>query len=79
MKKFEGELAGWKAEKLSFSGMVVLIKSMLGSFPFYYLFLFNMPVSVKRKLDSIQRRFMWSGTEEKKKDPLGGMEYSLQA
>lgn len=67
IKRSEEKLAGWKVNRLILSGRVVLIKSVLASLPNYYLFVFSMLVSIKKKLDSIHSRFMWGGTVEKRK------------
>lgn len=60
-------LASWKRRYLSFEGRIVLIKSVLGSLPIFYMSLFKMPESVARSIESIQARFLWGGSDLKKK------------
>ncbi|KAJ0918837.1 putative RNA-directed DNA polymerase [Helianthus annuus] len=43
---FNKRLSNWKARLLSFAGRVVLVKSVLGSLPNYYLSLYKCPLSV---------------------------------
>jgi hypothetical protein len=40
---------------------VTLIKSTFSSIPTYYLSLFPIPVSVAKKLERLQREFLWTG------------------
>ncbi|XVF49153.1 hypothetical protein PTKIN_Ptkin03bG0245600 [Pterospermum kingtungense] len=67
VEKFERRLAGWKAGCLSLSGRLTLIKSVLGSLPIFFMSLFQIPCSVKEKLDAIQRRFLWGGNQSTRK------------
>ncbi|XVF39217.1 hypothetical protein PTKIN_Ptkin01aG0017800 [Pterospermum kingtungense] len=67
VKKFEQRLSGWKANKLSLSGRVTLIKSVLANLPNYYMSLFQMPASIKEKLDRIQRRFLCGSSQDTRK------------
>ena len=60
-------LAMWKSKSLSFGGRVALIKAVLNSLSLYFISLFHILVSVAKKIDCIRRRFLWSGTNEKKK------------
>lgn len=67
VKKFEKQLAGWKARKLSIGGGLTLINSVLSNLPMYYLSLFSMPVTVAHKLEAFIRRFLWGGTDHSRK------------
>ena len=44
-----------------------MIKSVLGSLPTYYLSLFKAPQGILDSLEKIRRRFLWGGTDVKKK------------
>jgi hypothetical protein len=46
---------------------VTLIHSTLSSIPSYYLSLFPIPVSVAKKLERLQREFLWSGMGDETK------------
>ena len=59
VEKFERRLAGWKSNLLSMGGRVTMIKSVLACLPVYFMSLFQIPLSVKDKLDKLQRRFLW--------------------
>jgi len=61
IEKVERRLASWKKLYLSKGGRVTLIHSTLSSIPTYYLSLFPIPVSVAKKLERLQREFLWSG------------------
>ena len=62
MAKLERRLAGWKSNLLSMGGWVTLIKSVLACLPVYFMSLFQIPITIKDKLDKIQRKFLWGGT-----------------
>ncbi|XP_021975207.1 uncharacterized protein LOC110870328 [Helianthus annuus] len=63
--RFEKKLASWKANSLSFAGRVTLAKSVLGSLPSYFLWIFKAPSSVLKKLERIRRDFVWGKNGEK--------------
>ena len=65
--KFKKKLSSWKNKFLSFAGRLTLIKAVLCSLPIYYMSVFKMPESVARELDKIQARFLWGGSDIKKK------------
>ena len=47
--KVEQRLDGWKAKVLSRVGRLVLLKSVLSAIPNFYLSIFKVPASIKRK------------------------------
>nr|KAJ0222557.1 hypothetical protein LSAT_V11C200085590 [Lactuca sativa] len=65
--KFQEKLSNWKAKTLLFGGRLTLIKSVLGSLSTYYLSLFKAPQGVMDLLERLRRRFLWGGTNEKRK------------
>jgi len=67
IEKVEQRLASWKKLYLSKGGRVTLIHSTLSSIPTYYLSLFPIPVNVAKKLEWLQREFMWSGMGDETK------------
>jgi hypothetical protein len=64
MEKMEKRLAGWKRMYLSKGGRLALIKSTLSNLPTYFLSLFPIPVSVAKRIEKIQRDFLWKGLGE---------------
>ncbi|XP_026378390.1 uncharacterized protein LOC113272807 [Papaver somniferum] len=67
IEKFISKLAGWKKILLSRAGKITLINSVLSSIPIYYMSLFEMHVSVIKKLEKIMRDFLWNYNKGKKK------------
>ncbi|RVW73943.1 putative Xaa-Pro aminopeptidase P [Vitis vinifera] len=60
-EKMKRKLALWKRQFLSKGGRITLIKSTLASIPLYQMSLFRMPKLVARRLEKIQRNFLWGG------------------
>ena len=54
-------LAQWKRQYISKGGRITLIKSTLASLPIYHLSLFRMPKIVAKRLEKVQRDFLWGG------------------
>lgn len=67
VEKFQSNLSNRKANALSFRGQLTLIKSVLGSLPTYYLYLFNAPHGILDTLERMRMRFLWGGTDMKNK------------
>ncbi|KAJ9705752.1 hypothetical protein PVL29_003718 [Vitis rotundifolia] len=60
-EKVRRRLALWKRQYLSKGGRITLLKSTLANMPVYQMSLFRMPKSVARRLDKLQRDFLWGG------------------
>ena len=60
----ERRLPGWKKLYLSKGGKVTLIKSTLSSLPTYFLSLFPIPAKVAKRVEKLQRDFLWSGIRD---------------
>nr|CAN77770.1 hypothetical protein VITISV_044337 [Vitis vinifera] len=66
-ERMRGRLALWKRQYISKSGRITLIKSILTSMPIYQMSLFRMPKTVARRLEKVQRDFLWGeGNLERK-------------
>ena len=64
LEKMERRLAGWKRLYLSKGGRLTLIKSTFSSLSTYFLSLFPIPSSVAKRIEQIQRDFLWGGLGE---------------
>jgi hypothetical protein len=67
IENVERRLASWKKLYLYKGGRVTLIHSTLSSIPTYYLSLFPIPVSIAKKLEWLQREFLWSSMGDETK------------
>ena len=65
--KIKSRLSSWKRRHLSFRGRIVLIKAVLLSLPLYYMTIYKMPECVIKSIESIQARFLWGGSDLKRK------------
>jgi hypothetical protein len=54
-------LAPWKRSYLSKGGGFTLIKSTLSNLPTYMMSLFPIPVHVAKRIEKIERDFLWGG------------------
>lgn len=79
LDRFKSKLASWKRRYLSIGGRIVLIKSVLSSLPIFYMSLFKIPEGIVKALESIQAKFLWGGSELKRKLHLVGWPKITQA
>ena len=63
-------LARWKRQYISKGGRITLIRRVLARMPIYHMSLFRMPKSVARRLDKVQRDFLWGGGSAERKAHL---------
>ena len=64
LEKIECHLAGWKKLYLCKGGCLTLLKSTLSSMPTYFMSLFPIPAKVARRIELLQRNFLWDGLGE---------------
>ena len=67
IEQSERQMAGWKRMYLSKGGCLTLIKSTLSNLPTYFLSLFPIPMSVAKRLEKVQRDFLWGGMGDEPK------------
>lgn len=68
--RFSKKLASWKGTLLSQVGKIQLLKATLQNLPIYALSLFKIPSKYADAIEKIQKNFLWSKVEEKKRFPL---------
>jgi hypothetical protein len=61
VEQLEHWMAGWMKLYLSKGGRLTLSKSMLSNLPTHFLYLFPVPMSVVRRIEKVQRDFLWGG------------------
>ena len=61
LERMESRLEGWKRMYLSKGGKVTLIKSSFSSLPTYFLSLLPLLGKVEKRIEKLQRDFMWNG------------------
>jgi hypothetical protein len=61
MEKKKKRLASWKKINLSWGGRLTLIKTMLSILLTYFLSFFPLPIGIARRLECLQRDFLWDG------------------
>ena len=69
-EKMRRRLALWKRKYISKGGRITFIKSTLASMPIYHMSLFRMPKIVARRLEKVQRDFLWGGGNLERKAHL---------
>lgn len=67
MRKILHRIGGWQTKFLTIEGRSVLIKHALLSLPVYTLAKVQPPIGVLNQMEKMFNRFIWSGTDEKKK------------
>uniref|UniRef100_A0A2N9GQ47 Reverse transcriptase domain-containing protein n=1 Tax=Fagus sylvatica TaxID=28930 RepID=A0A2N9GQ47_FAGSY len=72
LEKLDRRLSGWQKLYLSKGGRLTLLKSTLSSLPTYFMSLFTIPISVVRRIEKLQRNFLWGGMGDEFKYHLVG-------
>ena len=63
-------LALWKRLYITKGGRITLIKSTLASLPLYQMSTVRMPAVVAKRLEKLQRSFLWGGGALERKSHL---------
>ncbi|RVX22063.1 putative ribonuclease H protein [Vitis vinifera] len=69
-KRFRKRLSMWKRQYLSKGGRATLIRSTLSNLPIYSMSVLRLPSSIRRRLEQIQRDFLWGGGSLERKPHL---------
>ncbi|RVW64332.1 putative ribonuclease H protein [Vitis vinifera] len=69
-ERFSKRLTMWKRQYLSKGGRATLIRSTLSNLPIYYMSVLRLPSSVRRRLEQIQKDFLWGGGSLERKPHL---------
>lgn len=63
LKRIRTSIQGWAIRKLSYAGRMQLIKAVIEGILSFWSQVFLLPVGVIEKIESMCRRFLWSGNE----------------
>jgi hypothetical protein len=67
LEKIENKLKGWQGSILSLGGRLVLLNSVMSSVPLYWMTVYRVPITIRKKIDKLRRRFLWFGGSSVKK------------
>lgn len=70
LDKVNQHLLRWNAIHLSLAGRITLTQSVIQAIPIYAMQTTRIPFGIREKIDQACRRFIWSGTADKKKISL---------
>ena len=79
IEMIESIIVAWKAQWLSLSSRVILIKLVLSTIPNYYLLVLKVRPSIIQTIQKMLREFLWIGNMNgEKKVPLVSLEKVAQ-
>jgi hypothetical protein len=67
LDRINAKINFWGNRYISLGGQIILLNSVLNSVPIFYLSFLKMPVKVIKKVEAIQRKFLWGGVGGRKK------------
>ncbi|XP_057842846.2 uncharacterized protein LOC131052243 [Cryptomeria japonica] len=70
INKCQVKASSWKNKWLTQAGRIQMIKYVLSAIPIYQMSCFRLSFKVAKELDSLFKKFLWDGAQEKKKNPL---------
>lgn len=65
--KIQKRLSGWKTNLLSMIGRATLIQSVTSALPSYAMQTMDVPISICKDMDRLNRNFLWGDSESSKK------------
>jgi hypothetical protein len=70
ISKLQERVKKWTYRDLNLAGRLILTKTVLQAISTYMMLVFPVPKGILQKIRSIQRDFLWHGTEHKNKSAL---------
>jgi hypothetical protein len=67
LQKIKDQFEVWGAIWLNLEGRVVLVKSMLSSFPIFQFSTLLAPIGIKKEMAQLIHKFLWKGGEDNEK------------
>ncbi|XP_074315572.1 uncharacterized protein LOC141651774 [Silene latifolia] len=64
------KIKGWNKRRISYTGRMVLVRSVLATLHNYWAKIFVLPVGVMDKIQALCRNFLWEGSDDYSKAPL---------
>lgn len=61
------KLVGWKSQSLSFAGILVLLRHVLGSMPLHITMMLPLPKSICYSIEKLLRNFLWFGNDNQQR------------
>lgn len=68
MDNLKKKLSGWKTNFLNIAGRKILVKTSLNRIPMHIMYYFKLPLGITKKIDKIQRNFVWGTTDVKRNE-----------
>ena len=65
-------MVGWKSNRLSLEGRIVLTQSVISTIPSYVMQCATLPPKILQGVDKLNRNFLWGTLETRKKIHLIG-------
>ena len=62
--KIAGKLPPWSAMHVAAPGRIILVKAVLTAIAIYHLTPLDIPVEVRKKIDSLRRAYLWAGCDK---------------
>lgn len=70
INKCQSKASSWKNKWLTLAGRIQMIKYVLSVIPIYHMSCFRLSYKVAKEIDTLLKKFLWEGAQEKKKIPL---------
>ncbi|XP_074278607.1 uncharacterized protein LOC141602200 [Silene latifolia] len=70
VEKLTHRFKDWNKKRISYTGRLILVKSILVTLHNYWAQIFFLPVGVMERIQALCRNFLWEGTDSYSKAPL---------